>query len=90
MHYLFSIYNYFIRCTECQVLIKAQKYVYQLYVILATGSENLGRLNRRLSELLAKSSLSPEQKKQALQLHVSILFFSVYIITKKSINIWIR
>ena len=38
--------------TECQVLTKAQKYSCQLYVILATDSHNLGRLDRRLFEVL--------------------------------------
>ena len=37
--------------THLLFLIKSQNYNGQLYVILATGSQNVGRLNRRLSEV---------------------------------------
>ena len=49
---IFAIYIYFVMCTECQILTEAQKYRCQLYIILATCSQNLGRLNRRLLEVL--------------------------------------
>ena len=43
---IFSKCMYFVRCTECQVSIKAHTYSCQLC------SQNLGRLNTRLFEVL--------------------------------------
>ena len=40
----FSKYISFVRCTECRVLAKAQKYSCQLYVILATDSQTVGQI----------------------------------------------
>ena len=37
---IFSKYISFVMCTECQVLIKAQKYSCQSYLILATDYQN--------------------------------------------------
>ena len=51
MHYFQNIF-YFARYTKCQGFIQAQKYSCQICIILATGCQNLGRLNRRLSEVL--------------------------------------
>ena len=48
---IFDIFLFFM-CTECPIITKAQNYSCQLYVILTTGSPNLDRLNRRLSEVL--------------------------------------
>ena len=47
---------YFARCTKYQALINTQIYSFQMYIILATGSQNLGRLNRKLSEKSQRSS----------------------------------
>ena len=49
---------YLFRCTECHIITKAQNYSCHIYVILTTGSKKLGRLNRRLSEVLA-NTISP-------------------------------
>ena len=37
---IFQIYNYIVRCSECQILIKAQKYRCQFYLNIAIGSQN--------------------------------------------------
>ena len=40
-------------CSFCsRVIIKAKKYNCQLYIILATGSQNLGRMNRTLCDVI--------------------------------------
>ena len=49
---IFSEQFCIVRCTGCKGLIKAHKYRYHVCIILATGSQNLGRLNRRLSKVL--------------------------------------
>ena len=37
-------YIYFVRCTECRALIKAQKYSRQFYRILTIGSQNFEQI----------------------------------------------
>ena len=44
-------------CTECQVLIKAQKYSSQLYLILAKDSQNWTYLIRGCSRSLLNHTL---------------------------------
>ena len=44
-------------CTKCNGLIQAQKYSY-LCIILATGSQNLGSFNRRLSEVISTQNIT--------------------------------
>ena len=46
---IFSKYFYFARCTKCKGLVKTQNNRCQLCIILVTGCQNLGRLNRKLS-----------------------------------------
>ena len=45
-------YIYFNGCTEYQVLIRTEKYICQLYRLLATCSQTLVKVNRTLSEVL--------------------------------------
>ena len=42
MQYFPNIYIYIVRCAECQVLIKTQKYCRKLNIIIATDPQNLG------------------------------------------------
>ena len=62
MHY-FKKYFYFARYTKCQGFIYAQKYSCQICIILATGCQIFGRLNRRLSEVLYSTSISSADPK---------------------------
>ena len=48
--YIF-LFIYF-RCTECQIITKAQNYSCQVYISLTTASQTTGWLDRRLSEVL--------------------------------------
>ena len=50
MQYFQNIF-YFARCTKCKGLIWTKKYSCQLCIILATGCQNLGRLNEVLYPL---------------------------------------
>ena len=49
-HILFHVINMYgdLEIYECQGFILAQKYSCQICIILATGCQNSGRLNRRL------------------------------------------
>ena len=49
---VFSIFFYFARCTNLKGLMLARKHSCQICIDLATDSQNLDRLNGRLSEVL--------------------------------------